>query len=622
MRGGTALRWSALRSIGIGCWLACGPALAQVPPATPAAEVVHRVSFPALRQQYVEVTSEFPVAGAEAILLMPSWTPGAYRIQDFAANLDRIAVTGPGGTPLPVSKVAKDAWRVTLSGQRRISVHYAVHAGELNVAASYASPEFTLLNGASVFLYTEASRAAPQRVEVQPGPGQGEVLTPLAPAADGAGFIARDHDELIDSPIVVTDAAPALFQVDDHDYALVHVGEARLWDRQAVLDDVRAVISATNAFWGLIPFERRYWIFNLLVETGGGLEHDHGTVLMTSRWQTRKRSEYIKWLSLVAHEYFHAWNVRRLRPRSLARYAYRGEQYSGELWLAEGITSYYDDLLLSRARVVEPAEYLERLALQLHVLEMTPGRRNLSLEGASLDAWIRHYQPDANSINSTVSYYTKGAVLGFALDTRLRSASNGRTTLDEVMRRMYRRWGHEPYEREAFLQAVATEGGAAIADWLRPLLSTPRDPGIDEALDWYGLVLERKPGAATGEGLAATPPAAGFGINWSTEHAALVVGAVVHGLAAAEAGVLPGDELLAIDDERVTRDNLEDRKQRLRPGERVEFLLARNQRLLRLPVVLGEARPAHYEIKVRERFGRRELERMSDWLGQELAMPE
>jgi predicted metalloprotease with PDZ domain len=583
-------------------------------------EVSHQVSFPALRQQYVEVVSEFPVAGDSVTLIMSSWAPGAYRIRDFAANLDRIDVLGGQGEPLPYRKVAKDAWQVQVGGQDQITVRYSVHAADLSVSSSYVSQEFVLLNGTSVFLYTEQTRDLPQTLLVDPGPGGGEVMTSLQADEEGPGWRAVNFDELVDSPLVVAGASVQSFSVKSQEYQLVQVGDTNLWDLDQSLEDVRKIVKTTNNFWRKLPFERPFWFFNFLVERSGGLEHDHSTVLMSSRWQMRNRADYIKWLSLVAHEYFHAWNVRRLRPSDLGQYDYRSEQYSGQLWLAEGITSYYDDLLLSRAGVIQPAEYFERLALQFHTLEMTPGRRNTTLDLSSRDAWIRQYQPRANTLNSSVSYYVKGAVMGFALDTRLRQESAGRRSLDDVMRLMYEDWSGATYPEQAFFDAVENVGGQAVSDWVQMMVNSTADPDIDVALDWFGLTLLRDP-AGNGKPKDEKLRPAGFGINWSDQGNRLVVESVILGLAASDAGIQPGDELLAINDERVTKGVLEDRKSRLNEGMTVEFLVSRNQRILSVPVTLGMARPTHYEIGLQDSFRDRNLNRMSVWLGQELVMP-
>ncbi len=580
-------------------------------------EVVHAISFPGLAQQYVRVRSEFPVSGNQAILRMASWTPGSYLIRDFSSDLDRISIRSEAGELLRFTKTGKNTWQVPLNGHTRLLVEYDVHAGDLSVNTSWVSSEFVLINGASVFLYTDHSRTMPHRVRVQAPQSLGRVMTPLPQSGNSNEFLASSFDELVDSPVLIDDTVAHRFSHRGHDYNLLNVGSTELWDGPQSALDVRAIVAATNDFWGVIPLDRDYWFFNILVENNGGLEHDHSTVIMGSRWQMLNREDYIKWLSLVAHEYFHSWNMRRMRPLNLAHYDYEKEQYSRALWFAEGISSYYDNLMLSRAKLVSPDEYFKRLAIDLHKLETTPGRKLISLEQASHDAWIRHYQPDANSQNSTISYYTKGAILGLVLDTRIRKTTSNRFSLDDVMRRMYQRWGKTPYPDDAFLDAVESVAGTEVRAWLGPLLNTAARLEVDEALDWYGLVLDRHP-VNTAAKANAEPLETGFGASWEKDVPGLIVSSVVHGSSGSRAGLLPGDELLAISGERITRDTLEDRMLRLQPGNNVELLISRRGRIMTIALELEESRPATFEVLLDPDFGKRQLRRLESWLGQSL----
>ncbi|NNE06587.1 MAG: M61 family metallopeptidase [Xanthomonadales bacterium] len=583
------------------------------------AEVTHEVSFPDLKQQYIHVRSEFPAGGLTATLRMANWNPGSYLIRDFAANVDRISFRSENGDPLEFSKSSKNSWQINLAGATRVLAEYDVHAGDLSVNTSWASSDYVLLNASSVFLFSDVSRNDPQRVEVQAPTTLEHVYSSMSQSGNGNVFNAASFDELVDSPIIITDAPVRRFAAQSGNYALVNVGATGLWDENQTLADIQAIVNATNRLWGTVPFERPFWFFNFLVERGGGLEHDHSTVIMGSRWQMLKREDYIKWLSLAAHEYFHAWNIRRMRPASLADYDLDNEQYSSALWLAEGITSYYDNLLLSRAGLVGPDEYFKRLAIDIHALELTPGREMISLEQASRDAWIRHYQPDANSINSTISYYTKGAVLGLVLDAKIREASNNELSLDDVMRAMFTRWGETPYPDDAFANMVAEIAGEAVKNWLVTALGPPSPLGIDEALAYYGLVLERQP-VNNAARLAGQPLVSGIGVNWDTELPGLVIKNVIRDMAGAEAGLLPGDELLAINGERVKDDDYDDRMMRLQPGTEVSLTISRRGLLQDMPITLQEARPATYEIRFLPEFDREFLRRLESWLGQALQL--
>lgn len=550
-------------------------------------------------------------------LRLPNWNPGSYKIRDFAAHVDSMSVTDQEGHPLPFFKVRKNAWIVEVGDATVVQAEYDVFAGQLSVRSSWVSEGFILINPVTAILYTERSRAWPQRVEVSVPDGLGRVYSSLIPGDSSARWMALSYDELVDSPLVISDGQPANFEQDGRVYHLLDVGDDTFWDSEQALESLQPMVAATNALWGVVPLERDYWFFNLLVEGRGGLEHDHNTVMMTSRWNTRKREDFINWLSLAAHEYIHVWNVRRMRPAGIGEYDFEKEQYSPSLWIAEGLTSYYDNLLLSRAGLISIEEYFRLLAKDLHRLELTPGRQRISLRQASRDAWIRQYGDSPNRVNSNISYYTKGAVVGFALDARIRDETKGRRSLDDVMRLMYRRWADKAFPEQAFPEAVAEIAGDRVRRWLEPLLDTTQDPDVDDALSSFGLTLERHPDRVAAE-LSGEHPGAGLGLTWKAQSDELVVATVAAGTAASQAGVLPGDELLAIGGQRLHRDNYEDKMSRLAPGESVELLLSRHGTVFTLAVKLDPVRPQRYEIRFSEEASSESIERLQTWLGQEL----
>ena len=580
----------------------------------------HELSFPQRNNQYVHVRSRWPVAGDELELALPSWTPGSYLIRDFSAHLEGFRASAGDGRPLESAKIAKNRWRVRLDGAEWLVVDYDVWAGDLNVATSWVEQDIALLNGAGLFLYSDSSRGWPQELRLVLPAGWPGAHTPL-PSAAAQTYQARDYDELIDSPVVAGTLSRHEFRVKGQSYALILGPPDAWWDVDRSLQDLAALVEAQQDFWGVNPFQREYLFINLFMGPFGGLEHDHGTVLMTNPWMTRQRKDYVKWLGLASHEFFHAWNVRRLRPQALQRYDYDREAYTRELWLAEGLSSYYDDLLLFRAGLIDVADYFELLAQEIRNYESLPGRQVRSAEHASFDTWIKQYRPDENSVNSTVSYYRKGALIGFVADTAIRRETRNAASLDSVLRDMYRRYGPggaEPggYPPGAFEAAVERAAGPRVRASVETMLRTTDDPDVDAALDWYGLMLERRPGQAAAD--PGQPPPADFGVIWDAAGARLLADQVILGHAAATAGMLPGDELLAIDGFRVTPQNYVGHIQRLRPGQTVELTLARHDRLLTLPVQMQEAISDRYLILTRERISRAEKERLSAWLGREL----
>ncbi len=583
-----------------------------------AAETVrHTLSFPQDRQQTILVRSEFPVSEPVTELIMPNWTPGSYQMRGYAANVDRISAVSGNGKPLVIQKASKDRWRVNTDKIARLIVDYVVFTPELNVNTSWASEAFSLLNGASVFLYTPPTRDLPQRLHIKISTARGKIFTALPTSADGSGYQAADYDELVDNPVVIADAPAYRFKLKKQEYVLVNVGENEFWDGQQAADDVAKIVKETQLFWRSNPLDRPFWFLNFAVDGKGGLEHDYSTVIMTGRRQMRHRENYVQWLGVIAHEFFHVWNVRHMRPAELAKYDYQHEQYTSQLWLAEGLTSYYDNLLLSRAELIKPEEYMELLAKDIHRLENTPGRKLRPVTEASVDAWIRYYRPNANSVNSTISYYTKGAVIGFVLDAYLRKQSKGRRSLDEVMRKMYRLHAGRPYSSDDFKQVVADIGGAEAVQFLEPLLETTVDPDVDAALDWFGLRLERNPVARQAE-LNEDPAESGLGVIWDETRTDLVIKSVLADSSGAVAGLLPGDELLAIGDERLTKDRLQNLMTAYQPGQKTTLLVSRRGQILTLNIELDAAIPERFDIVLKSGFGKRHINRLQSLLGQNL----
>ena len=548
---------------------------------------------------------------------MPNWTPGSYLIREYATNVNRISATSADGAALTLRKISKDRWQVNTGETDTLVIDYEVFTPDLNVSTSWASQAFSLINGASVFLYTSQTSELPQRLNIVSDANRGESFTALPPTLDGDGFRAENYDELVDNPVAVARAPVYQFTHEAQDYVLLNVGENEFWDGEQAARDVEKIVAETQSFWGSNPLIRPFWFMNFIVGGKGGLEHDHSTVIMTGRRQMRNRDDYIKWLGVVAHEFFHVWNVRHMRPAGLAQYDYQNEQYTTQLWLAEGLTSYYDNLLMSRAGLITPKEYIELLARDIHRLETTPGRLLRPVAEASFDAWIRHYQPNANSINSTISFYTKGAVIGFVLDTYLRKTSKGRHDLDEVMRKMYDLYSNRPYSRDAFEKVVVDIGGAEAGLFLRSLLTTTAEPDVDTALEYYGLELIRGAipvSAEPGEELIISD----LGVIWEDDNPELVVKAVLNGMGGSSAGLIPGDEILAIGNERLTRDRLDSLMSSFSPGERTSLLVSRRDRIIKLDITLDVAIPDLFEIVLESDFTKRNITRLQRLLGQDL----
>jgi predicted metalloprotease with PDZ domain len=546
----------------------------------------YTLSFPAPHTHYAEVTATVPTGRQPvAELMMAVWTPGSYMVREYSRNVEAVTAAGPDGRALAVEKSDKNRWRVTTGGAPTVTVKYRVYGREMSVRTNWIEAGFALINGAPTFMTLADRTPRPHEVVITPAVKWAKSMTGLPEMSGGPHrYRAPDFDTLADSPIVLGNPAVYEFTVDGKKHYLVNEGEGGVFDGPRAAKDLEAMVQEHRRMWGSLPYEK-YLFLNLLTESGGGLEHKNSTVLMGSRWLTRTRRAYVSWLELASHEYFHVWNVKRLRPVELGPFDYENEVHTKSLWIAEGFTDYYGDLAVHRAGLATREEFLDSLSSKIEELQTTPGRTVQSVELASFDAWIKYYRPDENSLNTSISYYTKGAVAAFLLDARIRKVTSGTKSLDDVMRAAYDKYaGTKGYTADEFRTVAEQVAGASLKPFWDAVVSGTQELEYNEALDVFGLRF-RPVGAPAGGGRAY------FGASTRNDLGRLLVTQVRRDTPAAEAGVNVDDEILAIGDYRVRADRLDNRLEQYRPGDRVTLLVARREQLMRLDLTFG-AEPA------------------------------
>jgi predicted metalloprotease with PDZ domain len=435
-------------------------------------------------------------------------------------------------------------------------------------------------------------------------------MTGLPPAPDGQPhhYRALDFDVLVDSPIVAGNPAVFQFQVEGKDHYLVNIGETSSWDGARAARDLEKVVQEIVELWRELPYDR-YLFLNLITEGSGALEHKNSTVIMTSRWSTSTRALYLAWLSQASHELFHAWNVKRLRPIELGPFDYENENYTRSLWVAEGFTDYYADLVLERARISSRAEYLQALSTTIESVQATPGRLVQPVSQASFDAWIKYYRPDENSVNTSISYYTKGTVLGFLLDAKIRRETGGARSLDDLMRLAYQRYsGPKGYSPEDFKVLVEEVIGSprGVREWFATAVESAGELDYREAFDWFGLEFREVPQA----------PRAWLGAVTRNDSGRLIVTEVGRDTPAWKAGLDVDDEILAIGEVRVRPTQLEGRLALYQPGDSVSLLIARRDALRRLDVTLSSEIRQRWTLNVRSDITPEQQAHLSSWLPQ------
>jgi predicted metalloprotease with PDZ domain len=548
----------------------------------------HTLSFPAPHTHYVHVRAEVPTSGRDSVeLSMAVWTPGSYLVREYSRHVETVTAEGPDGTALPVEKTTKNRWRITTGGAPTVVVSYRVYGREMSVRTNWIESGFAFLNGAPTFLTLVGDSARPHEVTIIPAEGWSRSITALAPrvrltpdTTAAHTYCAPDYDTLVDSPILVGHPDVHKFSVDGTPHLLANAGDTAFFDAPRAVRDLEAIVRAHKAFWGTLPYDR-YVFINLITEAGGGLEHACSSVLMTNRWVMRTRKAYLRWLELASHELFHVWNIKRLRPIELGPFDYEREAFTSSLWVVEGITDYYGAVLLLRAGLSSPQECLDALSDKIEELQTSPGRAVRSLTHASMDAWIKLYRPDENTPNTSISYYTKGAVVAFLLDAAIRSATGGARSLDDVMRDAYPRYsGARGFTAEEFRALAERVAGIDLGAFWRSAIEGTDELDYSEALEVFELQFRPVDRASNGR------PKAWIGATTKLDSGRLLVAQVKRNTPAFAGGLNVDDEIVAIDQVRVRADRLDERLDQYAPGDRISMLVARRDRLLSLDVTL------------------------------------
>jgi predicted metalloprotease with PDZ domain len=472
-------------------------------------------------------------------LMLPVWTPGSYLVREYSRHVQQFTAAGEHGTALRWHKCAKNRYRVAIGGERAVELRWLVYAHELTVRTADVSPEFAVLNGACLFLWPVLGMERRATVELQL-PAGWQLACPLLrggiTAARTAALAPADLRQLVDAPMLAGPLDVRAFRAAgvEHRFICAGLGDLPLPDA-LLADTTRVVEQAAAVFGGGLPYEEYTFLVAFADQGRGGLEHRDCSLLLFPRTSLHARKGYEDFLGLIAHEHFHVWNVTRMRPAELWEPDLERENHTELLWVAEGFTAYYDDLLCRRAGVLSRERYLQILADNLGNCLTTPGRLLHPLANASFDAWIKLYRPDENTRNSTQSYYTNGALAALCIDLRIRDATDGARTLDDVMRQLWERtWQQQRgYTEQDVCAAVSAAAGTELGPFVRELVHAPFDVDFRATLATFGLQLshERKDSAWLGVTMARD---------------SMRVASVHSEGPAAEAGLLAGDEILAV----------------------------------------------------------------------------
>jgi predicted metalloprotease with PDZ domain len=537
---------------------------------------------------------------------LPVWIPGSYMVREFSKHLQNLKAE-QGGKVCGVEQLDKCTWRIKSSATQPLVISYEVYAFDNSVRTAWLDAQRAFFNPTSLCLRVvgQEKKAHGLSLATINSEALRAVSTPVSSLKLSKSemkkllgvYAFEDYDHLADTPFEIGNFWRGSFTVRGVEHEFVVSGASASFDRDRLLADTKKIVETELQFWhgkdGKPPFERYVFMLNAVDEGYGGLEHRNSTALICSRRDlprigSPKQSEgYTTLLGLISHEYFHTWNVKRMKPKEFLPYDYTQENYTQMLWFFEGFTSYYDDLILRRAGLIDHAQYLRLLAKAINQVQQTPGRLVQSVAQASMDAWVKYYRQDENTPNATVSYYTKGSLVALCFDLSLRQGGKGakKTSLDEVMRLLWKQSkaatkGKGGITEADFAAALRQLSGRSydkeIAAWVHSTADLP----LQELLAAHGVSATPEPGASL-------PTAQRLGLRVSESTGALLIKTVLTGGLAQQAGFAAGDEWLAVDDWRIHK--LEDVNLLCGNAAKTVATVSRDKRLLRLPLTLPSA---------------------------------
>lgn len=551
--------------------------VAEAKPTLP--EIAYKVSMsqPSTHYLEVEMSVKWQQMPEMLELKMPVWTPGSYLVREYARHVQDFESMNAAGSALGWKKINKNTWQVETKGSKEVIAKYRVYANELTVRTNELNDEHAFWNNSALLFFVKEQLKAPSTVTVVPH-GDWKVATGLPRVAGRDNtFRAENFDILYDSPFEVSNFKEINFTVHGKPHRYVITGEGN-YDPKKLAADTAKIVEEAYKIFGELPYDDYTFILNL--RGGGGLEHLNSTALQFNRFGFKPKARYDGFLGLVAHEYFHAFNVKRIRPDALGPFDYENENYTKLLWVAEGGTEYYSNLLLRRAGLITENDFLGGRSSGIQQLQERPGRFEQSLEDSSFDAWIKYYRPDENAINNQISYYDKGEIVNMMLDIAIRSSSGGVRSLDDVMRHLYVEFYKKGrnYTPADFQKAAETFAGKSLDDFFAKYVRGTDEIDYDSIVNGIGLkmtVRQNNTGRAY------------IGADMAEEAGRLTVRSVPAGTPAFEQGLNTGDQLVAVDGYRASQNFIQSYIGDKKPGDVVKLTIFRFDKLRDINFTLG-----------------------------------
>ena len=553
-----------------------------------------------LHAHLFQVTLTIPEPAAQQTVSLPVWIPGSYLVREFAKNLQNLQAR-QGRRSASLAQLDKCTWVIACQPDQPLVLSYAVYAFDNSVRTAWLDSQRGFFNGTSLCLRVHGQEAQAHQLQLHPVKGQAnwQAATGLAPIKinqKGFGLYQATHyDELVDCPVELGDFWSGSFVACGIPHRFVVAGALPSFDGDRLLADTQKICEAEIRFWhgtgkqagGKAPHKNYLFMLNAVHDGYGGLEHRNSTALICKRADLPRQTSadanegYTTLLGLISHEYFHTWNVKQLRPDAFSRYDYTQENYTQLLWFFEGFTSYYDDLLLRRAGLIDDATYLKLLGKTIAQVQQTPGRHVQTVAQASFDAWVKYYRQDENTPNATVSYYSKGCLVALCLDLSLRQEGH---TLDDVMRGLWKRCQAGPLREQDLLDELQALTGRRWQAEIKAWVHSTADLPLRDLLAGQGIEVRAETATM----------AQRLGLRVSETGGSVQIKGVLRGSAAEAAGLAAGDEWLGLDVGPQAQggswrlNQLDDLPNLLGKTHQLIALVSRDKRLLRLPLKVPE----------------------------------
>ena len=537
---------------------------------------------------------------------MAAWTPGYYWIMDYAKNVLNFRAEDGAGNPLAWKKTAKSTWQVDSGESSAITVSYDVYAFRRSVADSFLDDRRAFIAPAGVFMHVGNRIDHPVTVTIEPNKTGDRISTGLEPVEGKPNtFYAPDFDVLYDCPILIGGQKILTFEVQGipHVIAIENLGS---FDRDRFVSDIKKIVESSAKFIGEIPY--RHYTFIMMDQGGGGLEHLNSMAVFSNSSSWSNPQSYARWLSFIAHEYYHLYNVKRIRPIALGPFDYDRENYTTMLWVSEGFTVYYEYLILRRAGLLSREGFYEQVRRYIASYENRPGHLFQSAEESSFDTWMKFFDRNENSANTTISYYDKGAALGLLLDLKIRHESKNKKSLDDVMRTLYEKFHKEKnrgFTDREFREECENAAGCALSEIFDDYVTTVKEIDYPKYFAYAGLEIDVAP---------KEQPGVFFGAATRTQDGNLTISSVEWDSPAQQGGLSAQDEILALDGVRATERTLALALNAKKPGDRIRVLIARRGMIQEKEVVLAKKTERSFRIRPMSDPGPLQAAILADWL--------